>query len=69
MMKDIFKIVLIYVLFIAATLGLDILVVGVIYKIICWAFGWTFSWKIAVGISFLIMLLQSVFRTNVNVKK
>lgn len=69
MMKEIFKIVLIYVLIIAATLGLDILVVGLIYKIICWAFGWMFSWKIAVGISFLIMLLQSVFRTNVNVKK
>ena len=69
MMKEIFKIVLLYVLIIAATLGLDILVVGLIYKIICWAFGWAFSWKIAVGIGFLIMLLQSVFRTNVNVKK
>ena len=40
-----------------------------IYKIICWAFGLAFSWKITIGISFLILLLQSIFRTNVNIKK
>lgn len=68
-MKEILGIVLIYVAVIALALGLDVLVVGLIYKIICWAFGWAFSWKITIGISFLILLLQSIFRTNVNIKK
>ena len=68
-MKEILKIVLIYVLMIAAILGLDILATALIYKVICWAFGLTFSWKIAIGISFVLMLLQSVFKTRVNVNK
>ena len=68
-MKEILGIVLIYVAAITLGLGLDILVVGLIYKIICWAFGLTFSWKITIGISFLILLLQSIFRTNVSIKK
>lgn len=33
------------------------------------ALGLAFSWKITIGISFLILLLQSIFQTNVNIKK
>lgn len=68
-MKEILGIVLIYAAAIALGLGLDILVVGMIYKIICWAFGLTFSWRVAVGISFVILLLQGAFKASVTVNK
>lgn len=29
---------------------------------VCWAFNFTFSWKIALGIWFLMALLRSVFK-------
>lgn len=68
-MKMILKIVLIVVAYIALTLGIDILITAAIYKVICWAFGLTFSWRIAVGISFVILLLQSAFKASVTVNK
>jgi hypothetical protein len=33
--------------------------------VVCWAFGFTFSWRIAIGIWVLSMLLSSIFKSNV----
>ena len=41
-----------YLLFI----GLSIGVVGLFTKIACWAFGFVFSWKLAVGVWSVLML-------------
>lgn len=35
--------------------------------VVCWAFGFAFSWKIAIGIWFVLAILRTVF--NVTVKK
>lgn len=36
---------------------------------ICWAFNFTFSWKLAIGIWLLLIILRSIFKTVVNVKE
>ena len=65
MKKDILTIVLVIV-------GLVFLewitTVGII-KLITMCFGWTFKWSVATGIWLIICILQSIFKSNVNVKR
>ena len=65
MKKDILTIVLVIV-------GLAflewIITVGII-KLITMCFGWTFKWSVATGIWLIICVLQSIFKSNVNVKR
>ena len=65
MKKDILTIILVIV-------GLAflewIITVGII-KLITMCFGWTFKWSIATGIWLIICILQSIFKSNVNVKR
>ena len=64
MKKDILTIVLI----IAGLAFLEwIITVGII-KLITMCFGWTFKWSVATGIWLIICILQSIFKSNVNVK-
>ena len=42
--------------------------VGII-KLITMCFGWTFKWSVATGIWLIICILQSIFKSNVNVKR
>lgn len=37
--------------------------------VVCWAFGLAFSWRLAVGIWVVLIILRSIFKSNVNVKK
>lgn len=39
-----------------------------IIALICLCFGWTFNWLIATGVWLVILLLRSIFRTNVTVR-
>ena len=65
MKKDILTIVLI----IAGLAFLEwIITVGII-KLITMCFGWTFKWSVATGIWLIICILQSIFKSNVNVKR
>ena len=41
--------------------------VGII-KLITICFGWTFKWSVATGIWLIICILQSIFKSNMNVK-
>lgn len=36
---------------------------------ICWAFNFAFSWKLAIGVWLLIIILRSIFKTVINVKE
>ena len=38
-------------------------------KLITMCFGWTFKWSVATGIWLIICILQSIFKSNVNVKR
>lgn len=42
---------------------------ALLVKCLCWAFGYTFSWKIAFGIWILLNLVGGAFKSNVTVKK
>ena len=65
MKKDILATVLV-------TVGLVFLewitTVGII-KLITMCFGWTFKWSVATGIWLIICILQTIFKSNVNVKR
>lgn len=63
-----------------ATVGIVILMLAVFYgiswivtvgiiKLITMCFGWTFKWSIATGIWLIICILQTIFKSNVNVKR
>ena len=65
MKKDILTIVLVIV----GLVFLEwIITVGII-KLITICFGWTFKWSVATGIWLIICVLQSIFKSNVNVKR
>ena len=56
-------------LLIALLLGLSwIATCGIVY-LITLCFGWTFKWSIATGIWLLMIILRSIFKNNVTVKK
>ena len=63
------KNVLLAILIIAVCVFLEwIITVGII-KLITMCFGWTFKWSVATGIWLIICILQSIFKSNVNVKR
>ena len=63
------KNVLLAILIIAVCVFLEwIITVGII-KLITMCFGWTFKWSVATGIWLIICVLQSIFKSNVNVKR
>ena len=65
MKKDILTIVLVII----GLVFLEwIITVGII-KLITMCFGWTFKWSVATGIWLIICILQSIFKSNVNVKR
>ena len=65
MKKDILTIILVIV----GLVFLErIITVGII-KLITMCFGWTFKWSVATGIWLIICILQSIFKSNVNVKR
>ena len=56
----------------AAIIGilfLNFLLSALVIKLICWAFGFTFTWKLAFGLWLIIGLLQSIFTARVKVDK
>lgn len=45
----------------AIAIGFSILMTGAFVALACWAFGWTFSWKVTIGIFAIICLLNMIF--------
>lgn len=50
---------------ILVALGLSILITSTFVAIACFAFGITFTWKMAIGIWAILTLLQTVFSVRV----
>lgn len=59
----------IYIAVIIALLLASFGFTALLVKCLCWAFGYTFSWKIAFGIWILLTLVGGAFKSNVTVKK
>ena len=59
---DICKGIILATLFIISLLGLSFLYTAFLVKIICWAFGWQWSWKISLGIWGMIIIIREIFR-------
>lgn len=55
-----------FIIVIIIALSISVLITGGLIAIACWAFGWTFSWKIAIGIYAIICLISLVFGGSKN---
>lgn len=58
---------LLAVLLLLITCAVSFLITAGIVWVICWAFGFLFTWKLVIGIWAVLFLLRTVF--NVTVKK
>ena len=76
----IFTWLVLFVLVFAICFGINLLVWGILLKILCWVLpllgittigAWTvaFSWKLVVVVSIVIALLRAIFYPTVNVRK
>ena len=83
-MKEVLTIIftwlLVFVLAFAIAFGINLLVWGILLKILCWVLpllgittigAWTvaFSWKLVIVVSIVIALLRAIFSPTVNVRK
>ena len=57
------KVIAVLVVYLAA-IGLSIGLVGVLTKIVCWAFGFAFTWRLAVGVWAVIVMASWAFKPN-----
>lgn len=55
---------LIFALIIIAALAVDFLIISGIYWVICWAFGLTFTWPIALAIWLITCVLAGIVRSG-----
>ena len=51
---------LVWIIIIAAMIAVSIGFVGLLVKIVCWAFEFTFTWKMVVGIWVVLLILGIV---------
>ena len=50
-------------------IGINLLVIGGAYWIICLIFNLTFSWKYVVAIAIILAVLKSIFKSEVKINK
>lgn len=60
---------LISLLIVFCGLGAEFLFSALLVKIICWAFGFIFSWKMAIGVFAVLLLLSLFLKSKTEVKK
>ncbi len=61
--------IIVTLIILAVFYGISFGITGLIIKGICWAFGFAFSWKLALGIWLVMALVGSVFGGTKYVKK
>lgn len=61
--------VVLFILMLAAGLGISWICTCGVIKLITMCFGWTFTWGTATGIWLLMMLARTVFKSTTTVKK
>lgn len=66
-MKTFLKIIAI-VLLVAAALGLSFLIIAGIYKLVCMAFGFKFTWLRALAVWLIWGLIGGLFKAHVEVE-
>lgn len=54
---------------VAAILTISFFITAGIFWLICWAFAFTFSWKIAFGVWLVVLILRSIFKSSITIKK
>lgn len=60
---------LVVIVILALAYGVSWIATCGIIKLITMCFGLTFKWSIATGIWLVILILRTIFKSNVNVKK
>ena len=55
--------ILALIIFIVA-IAVSIFVTGMLVKLMCWAFGIAFSWKLAMGVWAIVMLVSSAVKSS-----
>lgn len=55
---------LITLLIVLLALGLDFAFTSGVYWVVCWAFGFTFTWPIAIAIWLITIVLASIFKSS-----
>ncbi len=58
------KAVLFYVAGILITFGLSFLISAGLIWVVCWAFGFAWSWKLAVGLWVVMLLVSSAVKAH-----
>ena len=61
--------VLAFVGILALVFGINLLVIGEAYWIICLIFNLTFSWKYVIAIAIILAVLKSIFKSEVKINK
>ena len=61
--------IIVTLIILAVFYGISFGITGLIIKGICWAFGFAFSWKLALGIWLILALVGSIFGGTKYVKK
>lgn len=54
-----------HILTVIIVLGVTFMMIAIPTFIISWAFGYEFSWKIAIGVYFLVMLIRATLHGGV----
>lgn len=60
------KEILLFILAVIIGTLISFSITALFVKIICWAFGFNFTFKIAIGIWALILLISSAFKINIS---
>ena len=53
-----------YIVILTVCLAASVAVVGGFVWLVCWAFGFTWSWKLSIGVWALISLAAAIFRSS-----
>lgn len=61
--------IIVTLIILAICYGISFGITGLIIKGICWAFGFAFSWRLALGIWLILALVGSIFGGTKYVKK
>lgn len=58
------KVALLYIAGIMITFGLSFLISAGLICVVCWAFGFAWSWKLALGLWVVMLLISSAVKSH-----
>ena len=66
-MKTTTKIIVIIIATVAVY-AISFAITAGLVKLVCWAFGFTFSWKLAIGVFAIMAIVSAAVKSNTTVK-